>query len=110
MKPPGTITAQSENARTSQWIVYFLFILFLIGLAIVQTLYDSGLDIDVFQTRIAFTQYVVVALVAIFAVVPFASSGTNPNDLSFLIIPFGFVSVTSTILTLFLAYSANLNL
>jgi hypothetical protein len=110
MKRPSQIKAQSENARTSQWIVYFLFILFVFGLAIIQTLYDSGLDIDVFQTKIPFTQYVIVALVTIFAVVLFATSGTNPNDLSFLIIPLGFISVTSTILTLFLAYLANLEL
>lgn len=96
------------NPRYSQWIVYILFILYVVGLGVVQTNFDSGTLVDVFLTRIPFTLYVAVALVTIFSVVLFATSENNPNDLSFLIIPFGFISVVSTILTLFFAYNANL--
>jgi hypothetical protein len=99
-----------NDHRYTQALVYFIFIVFIIGLGITQITLDSDMDINIFRTRIPFLWYLIVSFITIVAIVVYSGAEDNPNTLSFLIIPFGFISVTSTTLTLYLAYNANRDL
>jgi hypothetical protein len=105
------------NTEMNQIFVYGLFILFILMLAVVQVQSDKKssqspfvADMGSLKRDIPFGSYLIISGAIILAGLVYGAIQQDTDDLKFIIIPLGYVSLTATALTLIFAFYENLAL